>query len=36
MKTAANARGGGKPTIRGSIPKDKIDQVIDALKKSYD
>jgi hypothetical protein len=35
MKTAVNARGGGKPTIRGSIPRDKINQVIDALKEAY-
>jgi len=36
MRSAGNARGGGKPTIRGAIPKDKIDLVIDGLKRKYE
>ena len=36
MKSAGNARGGGRPTIRGAIPKDKINLVIDGLKKKYE
>ncbi|UCE65652.1 MAG: alanine--tRNA ligase [Candidatus Zixiibacteriota bacterium] len=35
MKGAGNARGGGKPTIRGALPKDKIAMAIDGLKEMY-
>ena len=36
ISAVSGARGGGKPTIRGSIPTDKIDAVIEALKKKYE
>jgi alanyl-tRNA synthetase len=29
------AKGGGKPTIRGSMPADKVDQAIDGLRAKY-
>jgi alanyl-tRNA synthetase len=35
MKETGNVRGGGKPTIRGAMPKDKIELVIEDLKKKY-
>jgi alanyl-tRNA synthetase len=35
MKTIGGARGGGKPIIRGAMAKDKIDDVIDGLKKEF-
>ncbi|NLI16005.1 MAG: hypothetical protein GX409_06955, partial [candidate division Zixibacteria bacterium] len=31
----AGAKGGGKPTIRGSMPADKVNQAIEGLKAKY-
>ncbi len=35
MKSLSGVRGGGKPTIRGSLPVEKIDSVITRLKKRF-
>ncbi|UCC79032.1 MAG: alanine--tRNA ligase [Candidatus Zixiibacteriota bacterium] len=35
IKKTGEARGGGKPTIRGAMAKDKIKLVIDGLKKKF-
>ena len=36
ISAISGARGGGKPTIRGSMPVEKIDAVIDGLKKKFE
>jgi alanyl-tRNA synthetase len=35
LKDAGDARGGGKPTIRGVIPINKIETAVDALSKEF-
>lgn len=35
MTESAGARGGGKPTIRGAMPADKIDNAIEGLNKFF-
>ncbi len=35
ISSISGARGGGKPTIRGSMPPERVDEVIDGLKKRF-